>query len=64
MARELRVVPVMVRLEPSLHDLLIDILNEESEMASAYLRGLLVKELQRRGKLDDETVNRLVGTAR
>lgn len=64
MPRELRVVQVMVRLEPSLHDHLIKILHEEAEMASGYLRGLLIKELQRRDLLDDDTVNKLVGSAR
>lgn len=64
MARELRVINVMVRLEPSVHEILVDVLNKESEMASGFMRGLLLKELQRRGLLDDGTVSRLVGTAR
>lgn len=64
MPREMRVVPVMCHLEPSLHEHLIRILNDESESGSSFMRGLLVKELIRRGLLDDDTRNRLVGAAR
>lgn len=64
MPRELRVVPVMVRLEPSLYTHLDHILNAESESAAGFLRGLLVKELIRRGLIDDSTRDKLVGAAR
>lgn len=54
----------MVRLEPSLHDHLLRILSNESVSASNFFHDLFVKELKRRGLLDDDTVIKLVGTAR
>lgn len=64
MSRERRVAPVMVRLEPSLHELLLVVLDEGDDTAASYLRGLLIKDLQARGRLDVETTNRLIGAGR
>lgn len=54
----------MVHLEPSLHTLLLDVLSDDAETGSGFFRGLLLKELQRRNKLDTDTVAKLVGASR
>lgn len=62
MARERRVVPVMVRIEPSLYDLLTGVLAKDAVSGSEFMRTLLVTELKRRGLLNTATVDQLVGT--
>lgn len=58
----MRVVAVMVYLEPSLHTKLIELLVADPQSASSYMRGLLIAELKRRGNLTDEAlVQALVG---
>lgn len=64
MARELRVAQVMVHLEVSLFEHLQTILQEDNETGSSLFRGLLLKELERRGRLAPDTVAKLVGTSR
>jgi hypothetical protein len=62
--KQYRVVPVMVRLEPSLHEVLLKILDEEVEAASSYMRGLLIKELKTRGRLSEDQIAELAGSSR
>ena len=52
--RELRVIPVMCHLEPTLHERLREIVDEQSITYSTYLRSLLVRELTRMNRLSSE----------
>lgn len=54
----------MVHLEPSLHTLLLGLLSDDADTGSTFFRGLLLKELQRRDKLDSDTFARLAGIGR
>lgn len=62
--RELKIIPVMTRIEPLLDQVLRDVLNEDDDMASTFIRGLLIKEFERRGKLSPENARALMGAAR
>ena len=59
--RELRVVPVMVHLEPTLHTKLLEMVDRDQDTASTTFRSLLVKELKRRNMLTDDDTSRLIG---
>ena len=56
MPKEMRVVPVMVHLEPSLHTKLIEMLVAEPQSASSFMRTLLIAELRRRGMMTDTDI--------
>lgn len=60
--KELRVVPVMMHIEPSLHEVLVAELDINNESASNYMRGVLVAYLRERGKLDENLLAKLVGS--
>lgn len=64
MPRELKCAPVMVRLEPTLYDLLQQILNEEPDSNGGYMRGLLIRDLMTRGLLTESVAAAMMGATR
>lgn len=62
--RELKIIPVMTRIEPMLDQMLRDVLNDDDDTASTFIRGLLIREFERRGKLTPESAHALMGAAR
>lgn len=42
---------IAITIEPTLQNLMIDVINEEGQTISDYGRGLIVSDLTRRGKL-------------
>lgn len=52
--RELRVIPVMTHLEPTLHEKLREVVDEHSITYSTFLRSLLIRELTRTNRLTPE----------
>lgn len=59
--RELKAISVMTRIEVSLHQILLDILQEEDDTASTFMRELLIREAERRGRLTPQDVHALIG---
>lgn len=59
--REPKLISVMMRIEPSLDHIFAAVLAEDDDTASTFMRTLLIKELQRRGKISQETLQALVG---
>jgi len=54
----------MVRLEPTLYDLLQQILNEEPDSNGGYMRGLLIRDLMTRGLLTESVAAAMMGATR
>jgi len=42
----------------------MELLDDEADYASTFIRGLIIKELTARGKLTTDDISILVGTAR
>jgi hypothetical protein len=59
--REPKLVGVMMRIEPSLDDILRQLLIEEDDTASTFMRSLLIKELARRERIPITTARVLMG---
>lgn len=59
--RELKAVGVMMRIEPSLDSILQQILIDEDDTASTFMRALLIREAERRGALDHDQLRNLMG---
>jgi hypothetical protein len=51
----------MVNLEPTLYDLLQDVLNDENVSASGFMRTLLIRELFERKLLTEEHMLVILG---
>lgn len=62
--RELKIIPVMTRIEPMLDQILRDVIVQDDDTASTFIRGLLIKEFERRGKITPEHAHALMGSAR
>jgi len=59
--REPKSVPVMVRLEASLHAILVDVLNDMDDTGSTYFRELLIMDLLAKGRMSHEQCVQLLG---
>jgi hypothetical protein len=59
--REPKVIPIMVRIEPSLDEILKEIIAEEDDTNSTFMRSLLIRECERRGLLDTSRARQLMG---
>lgn len=59
--REPKSVPVMVRLEASLHAILIEVLEDLDDSGSTYFRELLIHELMKKGRLTHDQCVELLG---
>jgi hypothetical protein len=59
--KELKVASVMVRMEPSLYDAVVQYVNSINDSGSTWFRELAIQELERRGMLGPDLKDKLVG---
>lgn len=62
--KQMRVVPVMTYLEPTLHTRLLDELASDPQSSASYIRGLVLRDLIDKGRITmDEVANMTGGVA-
>jgi len=58
---EAKIRQLMVNVEPTLYDMILQVIGQEDISASAYLRSLVVKDLMERQLLTQEKLCSLLG---